>query len=301
MSVLFSHVYERTGKTVRFVEFDGRIVPLAQDIQAAMYPNNFDEASWLHDYVGFVIAKTDSGWLECPAAKNLAGALKLAGRALGRRGMDPYRDPVEIEHMEQFLSGNIRKLNGDEIGATYYPDFNHTFGDRESLCILHVYRNGGEPDTGVEAIAEVEAEYSAIVESNARRDKQKTKPRERASSAKVEFTQQEVCRRAMAVHACEVEHEEAKRRLIDFASIYKAMHGISRLDFADEFYQHFSRHALRDRWAAEHELKLARKRLQTATAGYAAMIAKFGHDPFQKLYDRALELVAHDTRLPEIA
>jgi len=183
-----------------------------------------------------------------------------------------------------------------KLSAGFNPDFKHTFGDREGLCIQYTCADSGE-----EAVSEIEASYREIVEANKRRDKQKTKPRERASSAKVEFTQQEVCRRAMAVHACEVAHEAAKRRLIDFASIYKAMHGISRLDFADEFYQHFSRHALSDRYVAEHELKLAKKRLQTATAGYASMIARFSHDPFQKLADRALELLADDTRLPEIA
>jgi hypothetical protein len=193
-----------------------------------------------------------------------------------------------------------------ELQAGVNPDFlggvfEHTFGDRESLCIRHVCGNGGESETGEEAIAEVEASYAAIVEANARRDKLKTKPRERAPSAKVQFTQAEVCHRAMAVHACEVAHEEAKRCVIGFAQVFKAMWGIERADFGDEFLRHFTRHALADRRAAGHELKLAKKRLKTATAGYAEMIAKFGFDPHQKLADRALELVGSDERLPKFA
>lgn len=252
---VFHVPYERNGVTVRFVEFDGVIVPLAGDIPRAMWPNNGDE--WHADVSRSTVFIKDGphAWREEVVAKDLDEARKIADGSFWRYGMGtskPQYDSEEAEHMKSFLTAKICEMAKSDIGKNFYPDFKHTFGDREGLCIQYTCADSGE-----EAVAEIEASYREIVEANKRRDKQKTKPRERASSAKIEFTQQEVCRRAMAVHACEVAHEAAKRRLIDFASIYKAMHGISRLDFADEFYQHFSRHALSDRYVAEHELKLA--------------------------------------------
>lgn len=186
-----------------------------------------------------------------------------------------------------------KELNLNEVEAIgVIPGAEYVFGDREGMCINYTCADSVE-----DAIAEIEAAYRDIVESNKRRDAQPKPERTRSPSVKVEFTQQEVCRRAMVVHEREVAFEQAKRILVGIAMIFKCQHGVARLDFQDEAYKEFSRYALADRRAAARELNLARARLATATKGYAELIAKFGFDPHQKLADRALAILAYDDRL----
>lgn len=179
-----------------------------------------------------------------------------------------------------------------ELNESMKPITECVYGDRESLCIAYTCA-----DSGVEAIAEIEAMYSEIEESNKRRDAEPKAERKRAPSVRVEFTQAEVCRRALVVHAAEVAFEQAKRTLVGYAMVFKCMHGISHLVFSDEAYQHFSRWALADRRAAARELNLARARLATATRGLSDLIAKFGLDPHEQLAARALAILAYDERL----
>lgn len=186
-----------------------------------------------------------------------------------------------------------KELNLNEVEAIgVIPGAEYVFGDREGMCISYTCADSGE-----DAIAEIEAAYRDIVESNKRRDAQPKPERTRSPSVKVEFNQQEVCRRAMVVHEREVAFEQAKRILIGIAMIFKCQHGIARLDFQDDAYKEFSSYALADRRAAARELNLARARLATATKGYAALIAKFGFDPYQKHAERALAMLAYDDRL----